>query len=112
VDLDLIGALLLIALLLLAMMELGEDTLSIDERILLALRESGDPAQGRGGERMEGMVRDLTALGSVTLAVLVALAFVGWLLLSGRPGAALFVAIAMLGAGALNEVLKEAFGRE
>lgn len=112
VDLDLIGAFLLIALLLLAMMELGEDTLSIDERILLALRESGDAAQGRGGERMEGMVRDLTALGSVTLAVLVALAFVGWLLLSGRPGAALFVAIAMLGAGALNEVLKEAFARE
>ena len=61
---------------------------------------------------VEGMMRDLTALGSGTLAFLIAFAFVGWLLLTRRPGAALFVTIAMLGAGVLNEVLKDWFGRE
>lgn len=112
VDLDLIGAFLLLALLLFALVELGEDPLSVDERILLALRSPDDPARGLGGARLEGMMRDITALGSGTLAVLFALAFVGWLLLTGRPGAALFVTVAMLGAGVLNELLKDAFGRE
>ncbi len=111
-DLELIGALLVIALLLYAFLELGEDTLTIDERILLALRTPDDLSRGLGGLSVEGMMRDLTALGSGTIAFLVALAFVGWLLLTRRPGAALFVTIAMLGAGVLNELLKESFGRE
>lgn len=112
VDLDLIGALLLIALLLYVLLELGGDPLSIDQHILLGLRVPGDPTTGLGGPRVEGMMRDITALGSSTLAVGFGLAFVGWLLITRRPGAALFVTIAMLGAGLLNEVLKDAFGRE
>lgn len=111
-DLELIGALLVILLLLYAFLELGESTLTIDQRILLALRMPDDISRGLGGPSVEGMMRDLTALGSGTIAFLVAFAFVGWLLLTRRPGAALFVTIAMLGAGVLNELLKEWFGRE
>lgn len=111
IDLDLIGALFLIALFLFLLIHFGGDPLSIDTKILLALRVPGDPATGLGGARVEGMMRDITALGSSTLAVYFSLAFVSWLLLTGRPGAALFVTVAMIGAGVLNELLKDVFGR-
>jgi len=111
-DLELIGALLIIVLLLYAMMALGESTLVIDQHILLALRMPDDTSRGLGGPSVEGMMRDLTALGSGTLAFLIAFAFVGWLLLTRRPGAALFVTIAMLGAGVLNAMLKDWFARD
>ncbi len=55
------------------------------------------------------MVRDITALGSGTLAILFAGALVGWLLLTRRPGAAIFVTVAMLGAWGLNELLKSTY---
>lgn len=111
-DLDLIGTFLIIALLSFAVIELGEEPHEIDRKILIALRDPTDLGRGLGGRRIEGMMRDLTALGSPVLAFLYALSFVGWLLLTGRPGAALFVTIAMLGAGALNTILKDVFGRE
>jgi undecaprenyl-diphosphatase len=115
-DLDLIAALLILALLLWALIHLSEEVLegpiSLDDRILVALRNPHDLAQGWGGRSFEGAMRDLTALGSGTLAILFSVAFVGWLLLTRRPGAALFVTVAMLGAGVLNEVLKDWFGRE
>lgn len=114
-DLDLIAALFVLALLLWAFIHIGgevlEGPISIDDRILVALRDPHDLARGWGGPAMEGAMRDLTALGSGTLAILFSVAFVGWLLLTGRPGAALFVAIAMLGAGWLNDILKDVFGR-
>jgi undecaprenyl-diphosphatase len=115
-DLDLIGALLLVALFLLAFLQLADaiqtGPLSIDQRILLALRSPVDVTVGRGGPTVEGVVRDITALGSPTLAILFSLTVVGWLLLTDRPGAALFVTIAMLGAWALNDGLKELFDRQ
>lgn len=115
-DLDLIAGLLLVALLLLAFLQLGEEVrqgpISLDERILRGLRDPTDLTRGRGGPFAEGMMRDLTALGSPTFGALLSLVVVGWLLLTGRPGAALFVTVAMLGAWALNDALKEAFDRE
>ncbi len=112
IDLDLIAAFLVFGLLLLAFLELGEGPISLDERILRALRDPVDPSIGIGPEGFEGTMRDITALGSGTFAVLISVALVGWLLLTGRPGAALFVTIAMFGAWGLNELLKETFARE
>ena len=48
-DLELIGGLLIIVLLLYAMMALGESSLVIDQQILLALRMPGDTSRGLGG---------------------------------------------------------------
>lgn len=114
-DLDLIAAFLIVALLLWGFLELGEEVLegpiSLDDRILVALRDPHDLARGLGGQPVESAVRDLTALGSGTLAVLFSVGFVGWLSMTGRPGAALFVAVAMLGAGLLDDLLKDAFDR-
>lgn len=111
-DLELIASLLLVALFAWAFIELSDQPGEVNRRILVALREPGDLSRGLGGPRVEGMVRDITSLGSGTLAILFAGSFIGWLLLTGRPGAALFVAIAMLGAWGLNELLKASFARE
>lgn len=78
----------------------------LDTRIMLLLREPGDPARPLGGERAEGVVRDVTALGGWTLATLITAAIVGWLLLAGRGRQALFVAVAVLGAALLAQALK------
>lgn len=114
-DLDLIGSLLLIALLVLAFLEIGDmafgDPRSIDASILLALREPHDLSDGIGPPRVTDMMRDITALGSGTLAAAFSLALVGWLLLTGRPGAAIFVILAVVGAWVINDVLKDTFGR-
>lgn len=115
-DLEIVIASLAVMILLLAFVQLGSAVsaggLSMDDRILLLMREPGDPSRGLGGDALAGMVRDLTALGSGTVTGLFAIAFVGYLLMVGRPRAALFVVIAVLGAWGLNTVLKELFARE
>jgi undecaprenyl-diphosphatase len=115
-DLEIVIAALAVMALLFSFVQLGGAVsaggISIDDRILLAMREPGDPARGLGGDVLAGMVRDLTALGSGTVTGLFAFAFVGYLLMVGRPRAALFVVVAVLGAWALNTALKELFARE
>jgi undecaprenyl-diphosphatase len=115
-DLEILIATLSLLLLVLVFIQVATRVtagpLSIDDRILLAMREPGDPATGLGGSVVLSMARDITALGSGTLNTLFGLAFVGYLLLTKRPAAALFVVIALSGTGVLNTVLKDFFGRE
>jgi len=111
-DLELIATLLVLALFAWAFVELSDAPGEMNRRILVALRQRDDLSRGLGGPHVEGMMRDITALGSGTLAILYSAYFIGWLLLTRRPGAALFVTIAMFGAWGLNELLKEAYARE
>jgi undecaprenyl-diphosphatase len=115
-DLELIGSCFLVALLLFAFLKIGQEVRegepSIDERILMAMRDPKNLAVGIGPAGLPGVVRDITALGSPTLGTLFSLALVVWLLLTGRPGAALFVTFAMVGGWLLNDLLKDIFARE
>lgn len=115
-DLELIGSLFLLALFVLVFLQIGDlvggDPHGWDEAVLRGLRDPRDPSVGIGPAAMEGMMRDVTALGSGTLSGAICVALVGWLLLTGRPGAALVVALAVLGGWGLNEILKELYGRE
>lgn len=111
-DLELVLGLLLLALFAWAFIELSDAPGEVNRRILVALRDPADLSRGVGGPTVEGIFRDITALGSGTLAILFAGSFVGWLLLTGRPGAAVFVTVAMFGAWGLNELLKSAYGHE
>jgi len=77
-----------------------------DTRILLAFREAGQPDNPIGSERLEGMVRDITALGSFAVLTLVTAFVVIYLLLAGRWEIALFVLIAVLGGQFLSSFLK------
>lgn len=115
-DLDLVGGFLLLGVLLLVFMQIADAAsdkpLTIDERILLALRDPSDVSVGIGGDTFQSMVRDVTALGSGTLTGLFTFGLIGYLLLTGRPGAALFVIAAVIGSWLLNDLLKDFYGRD
>lgn len=115
-DLELIASFLVVALLVFMFLQVadrvGQGPVSIDDRILLALRSPDDIAQPRGGEAMKGILRDLTALGSGTITGLFTVGLIGYLLLTRRPAAALFVTVAVLGCWLLNDLLKELFARD
>lgn len=88
------------------------DYTQIENRILLAFREAGDPAQPVGPSWLPGIGRDLTALGSPVVLILVILIAVGLLLLRRRYRSALLVLLATAGGYAINSGLKAVFGRD
>ncbi len=87
------------------------ETLSVDNAILLAMREPGDPGDPRGPAWVESMGRDLTALGSTVVIVFITAAIGGGLLLLRNYQAVLFMLIAVGGGQAISSLLKFGFNR-
>jgi undecaprenyl-diphosphatase len=93
--------------------EMGEgETQQADRLILLALRAPGDPANPVGPPWVETVCRDLTSLGGPAVLGLVTLASIAYLLIDRKALRALYLAIAVVGGGALSVLLKLAFARE
>ena len=82
-----------------------------DTRVLLALRVAGDASDPIGPGWFEEAMRDITALGSTSVLALVTIAVVGFLALTARRRTALLLTVAVLGAFALNHLLKWVFDR-
>lgn len=85
--------------------------LQIEEQIMLAFRE-GEPPHPIGPHWLASAARDITALGSVAVLTTLVVLVAGFLALSRRFAASLFVLIASAGGSALNQALKTIFGRE
>ena len=86
-------------------------TQRFDERLIRALRRPADPAVPIGPAWMVEASRDITALGSVTLIVLVTTAVVGFLWLDHKFSAMGFVLVATASGFALSSALKALFRR-
>jgi undecaprenyl-diphosphatase len=87
------------------------DTQRLDDRILRSLRRADDPSRLIGPDWMEDVARDVTALGGVTVIVLVTAVVAGYLLLDRKYAATLFV-LAATGTGfAVSAGLKALFRR-
>lgn len=84
---------------------------AFDRRVLLALRSADDPADPLGPRWMEEVARDLTALGGVGVLSLITAASVGYLLLSRKRHAALFLLAAVCGGLVLSTLFKAGFDR-
>ena len=84
---------------------------SVDETVLLALRNPADLGDPVGPGWVEEMGRDFTAMGSMGVLTLIALAVLGYLLLAGRNRACLFTLLAVSGGMLLSTLLKMAFDR-
>jgi len=95
----------------LAGLVLEGDTQRFDDRIIRALRRTDDPATPIGPFWMEEVGRDITALGSVSLIVLVAGSVIGFLGLDRKFGAMWFVLGATTTGLALSVALKALFRR-
>lgn len=99
-----------------AFAKLGEemiqgDTRAFDERVLLALRTPGYPADPIGPAWVEEMMRDFSALGGTGVLFLVTLGVVGFFLLQRRRPMAMMMA-GSVGTGMLvSQVLKWGFDR-
>ncbi|MES1200423.1 MAG: phosphatase PAP2 family protein [Pseudomonadota bacterium] len=91
--------------------EVGEgDTRAFDTAILLALRthDHHDPI---GPAWFELAVTDVTALGGFAVLTLVTLIVIGFVIVRGKPAAALLIAASVLGGTLLSESLKVGFAR-
>src|SRR5262245_45082885 len=84
------------------------DYLPLEQRIMGALRHDGKPI---GPDGTEAMVRDITALGSAAVIVLLTLLILGFLWISGRHRVVALIAVATAGGQALNWALKQGFAR-
>lgn len=93
--------------------EVAEDEAKrIDEAILLSLREPGDTADPLGPIWLEEAARDITALGSFAVLLIVTAVTAAWLVVTNkRSGAVLFLCAVLTGV-ALSTLLKGAYARE
>ena len=87
------------------------DTTTVDERILLAFREPGDTHDPIGPRAVEGAMRDVTALGSVTVLGFLVLGVGVYFFLDRRPRMGLFVLAAVASGAALTFALKFLYNR-
>ncbi len=87
------------------------ETHGFDKAVLLAFRTPGDLSRSIGPDWLPYVARDLTALGGATVLVMLTLAAIGYLLLRGKHGAALFITASVVGGTVLSSLFKDAFGR-
>ena len=98
------GALLLFAELVDKVAE-GE-TRAFDEALLLALRDPINLSEPVGPAWLQIMFRDITSLGGYAVVTLITLAVIGYLLMAGKRGAALWVLASVGGGAVLSSLLK------
>ncbi len=82
------------------------DSLDLDHRILVLLRDPADPSRPWGPGWLQTSVRDVTALGGYPVYVPLTLFVAGFLALDRKRGAAVFVLCSILGATVLGVLLK------
>jgi undecaprenyl-diphosphatase len=115
-DARLFASLLIIAALLLGFGLLAEeviegDTLPFDRKLLLALRQAGNPGVQLGPPWLPEAMRDISALGSTLVLGLILLAVVGYLLLARKRAAAWLMLGSVVSGVVLNNLLKFGFAR-
>ena len=83
----------------------------LDERLLLAMRQTDDLADPIGPHWVEEVGRDFTALGGVAVLSLITMTVTAFFWLSSMRRAAVYVAVASVGAILLSTALKQGFDR-
>lgn len=99
-----------------AFVEIADDMMSGDLRafdtaILLAFRTPDDLSTPIGGRFVAIAMRDLTALGGVTVLTIVSAAVLTFLFLRRERATAVFLAVAILGGQFLSHIAKSGFSR-
>jgi undecaprenyl-diphosphatase len=115
-ELELLGVLLLMILgiwaLALIVAEFGYPRIQkFDERILVALRDPHDVAVPIGPHWLLGTAREISALGSSTVLVLLIFSVIGYLWLERRYGVLALVVVSTAGATLISVMLKDVLGR-
>jgi undecaprenyl-diphosphatase len=101
----------------LAFIEIADDAAEadgqrFDQSVLEWLRPSPDPRDALGPPWLERAMGELTALGGIAPLVLIASLAVIFLLMKGRRGSALLVALSLSGGVIISQVLKAFYDRD
>jgi undecaprenyl-diphosphatase len=86
-------------------------TVSLDKRILMAMRVPGDPGQAIGPAWVQESFRDFTGLGGIGVLGLLSIATLAYLWLMGMRRAALYLITAIVGGLLVSLALKAGFHR-
>jgi undecaprenyl-diphosphatase len=86
-------------------------TRAFDEWLLVALRSPGNLADPVGPQWLEEMMRDFTALGSTGVLTLMVLTIAGFLAMTRKGHAALFVLGSVIGGVLISQSMKWAYAR-
>jgi len=100
-----------LAFLVLAAKVTGGSTMAFDKAIIEGLRDTADPAVPAGPQWLQRVMIDVTALGGGTVLTIITAIVVAYLLVIRRWNTAAFVAVAIAGGGAANELIKSTFLR-
>lgn len=87
------------------------ESLDLDKRILMMMRNPADISDPLGPPWLEEMMRDMTALGGVAVVTLMTLACFGYLMANKRRAEALYVLAAISTGIAFSSILKFFFHR-
>lgn len=87
------------------------DTLPFDQWVLLLFRNPADAADPLGPPWVEEAVRDITALGSFSVLIILVTITVLYLMLSGKARTAWFVTGAVVSGAIVSTLLKTVFNR-
>lgn len=88
------------------------DTLSFDTAVLMAFRTPGDPSNPIGPDWLAEAMRDVTALGSFSVLVILVVLVAAYLALARRGGTSLFLIAAVVSGTIVSTVLKMVFARD
>jgi undecaprenyl-diphosphatase len=84
---------------------------AFDEWLIIALRTPGNLADPIGPAWLEEMMRDFTALGSTGVLTVMVLAIAGFLAMTRKGAAALFVLFSVAGGVLIGQTMKWAYAR-
>ena len=84
-------------------------SLAFDQKVVLALRDPGNPSAPVGPAWAQEAARDLTSLGSITVLLIMTFAVAIYLFLARKYAAAWLLLVAVFGGMATNDLLKLAF---
>lgn len=105
------GAVTLFVFMRLAVLASGTSQLAFDERLLRAMRSTGDLSIPAGPPWLAYAARDITALGGITVLGLATLLTVFYLLLARRPRVAALVLLSIAGGWLISTLLKIGIAR-
>ena len=106
-----LGAALLLGFAKLANLAGRDSAPAFDEWLIVALRTPGNLADPIGPKWLEEMMRDFTALGSTGVLTVVVLAIAGFLAMTRKGHAALFVLASVAGGVLVSQTTKWAYAR-
>jgi len=87
------------------------DLHAFDERLLMALRKAGDPSDPIGGPEVQTMMRDVTAMGGITVLTFLTITVLVYLVLRRHAASAVFLGVAVVGGQLVSHLAKMGFDR-